>query len=55
MCAYTGRSQCPGGQGQAAEGGKKAAKSYALLLEALDGHKELCSGLGCKPAARMLA
>lgn len=37
------------------EEGKKAAKSYALLLEALDSDKELCSGLGCKPAARMLA
>lgn len=35
--------------------GEKTAKSYDLLSEALDSHKELCSGLGCKLAGRVLA
>ena len=31
------------------------AKSYGLASEALDSHKELCSGLGCRLVGRVLA
>lgn len=55
MCAFAGRSQCPEGQDQATEGRKKMGKSYDLLSEALDSHKELCSRLGSRLVGRGLA
>lgn len=48
------KESVPRGSRPGRRGRKKTAKSYDLPSEALDSHKKLCSGLGCRLVGRVL-